>query len=137
MNKKFDALIDNEVEQYIDMTPMLDIISIMLIFFIVNTSFVKEPGIKVDKPQASTAKVDKKVNIIIGINKAGEIWINKKIIDLRQLRSKIEELSANFPKCRVIIDADKHVETGLLVSVMDQVKSAGISKISIGATHEQ
>ncbi len=133
MRKKYDTLVDDEMEQDIDMTPMLDIVFIMLIFFIVTTSFVKEPGIKVDKPQASTAKADKKVNIIIAINKEGQIWIDKQPIDIRELRIKVEKLHADSPEGSVIIDADKHAETGILVSVMDQVKLAGISKISIGA----
>jgi biopolymer transport protein ExbD len=133
MRKKYDVLTDNEPEQDIDMTPMLDIVFIMLIFFIVTTSFVKEPGIKVDKPQASTAKAGKRVNIIIGINKAGEIWIDKHPVDISEVRAKVEKLHADAPEGSVVIDADKHADVGILVAVMDQVKLAGISKISIGA----
>lgn len=133
MRRKYDTLIENDEEQNIDMTPMLDIVFIMLIFFIVTTSFVKESGIEVDKPQASSAKTDKKLNIVIGINKAGEIWIDKHLIDIRALRAKVEKLHADSPEGSLIITADKHAETGVLVSVMDQVKLAGISKISIGA----
>ena len=133
MRKNYDALLGAEDEQNIDMTPMLDIVFIMLIFFIVTTSFVKESGINVNKPEASTAKQEKKLNIIIAINKSGEIWIDKHPIDIRALRTTVERLHADTPDGTVVITADKKAETGVLVSVMDQVKLAGISKISIGA----
>jgi len=138
MRKNFDALInDNEDEQNIDMTPMLDIVFIMLIFFIVTTSFVKESGIEVNKPVAKSAKQDKKINIVIGINKAGEIWIDKHPVDIRAVRTTVERLHADNPNGSVIISADKIANIGTLVSVMDQVKLAGIQKISIGADSDQ
>jgi len=137
MRKNYDVLINSEDEQNIDMTPMLDIVFIMLIFFIVTTSFVKESGIEVQKPQASSSKQDKKVNIVIGINKSGEIWIDKHAIDIRAVRTTVERLHAESPEGSVIITADKKAETGVLVSVMDQVKLAGIEKISIGADSDQ
>lgn len=133
MRKNYDAIIGGDEEQNIDMTPMLDIVFIMLIFFIVTTSFVKESGIEVNKPQASSAKTDKKVNIIIGIKKTGEIWVDNHPVDIRALRTTVEKLHADTPEGTVIIAADKRAETGVLVSVMDQVKLAGIAKISIGA----
>lgn len=133
MRKNYDALINNEDDQNIDMTPMLDIVFIMLIFFIVTTSFIKESGIEVEKPQASSTKQDKKVNIVIGINKVGEIWIDKHPIDIRAVRTTVERLHAETPEGSVIISADKKAETGVLVAVMDQLKLAGIEKISIGA----
>ncbi|MEA3523501.1 MAG: biopolymer transporter ExbD [Campylobacterota bacterium] len=133
MRKNYDTLMGSEEEQNIDMTPMLDIVFIMLIFFIVTTSFVKESGIEVEKPQASSTQLDKKVNIIIGIKKSGEIWIDNRPIDIRALRTRVEKLHAETPEGTVIISADKRSETGILVSVMDQVKLAGIEKISIGA----
>jgi len=138
MRKNYDALINNEDDEpTIDMTSMLDIVFIMLIFFIVTTSFVKESGIEVEKPQASSAKQDKQVNIIIGISKNGEIWINKHPVDIRAVRVTVERLHADTPEGSVIITADKKAETGALVSVMDQVKLAGIEKISIGADSDQ
>ncbi|MDQ7042042.1 MAG: biopolymer transporter ExbD [Sulfurimonas sp.] len=133
MRKNYDALFGTDDEQNIDMTPMLDIVFIMLIFFIVTTSFVKESGIDVNKPEASTAKQEKKLNIIIAISKSGEIWIDKHPVDIRALRTTVERLHADTPDGSVVITADKKSETGILVSVMDQIKLAGVSKISIGA----
>ena len=133
MRKNYDALLGTDDEQNIDMTPMLDIVFIMLIFFIVTTSFVKESGLEVNKPEASTAKQENKLNIIIAISKSGEIWIDKHPVDIRALRTTVERLHADTPDGTVVITADKKSETGILVSVMDQVKLAGVSKISIGA----
>lgn len=133
MRKNYDSLMGTDEEQNIDMTPMLDIVFIMLIFFIVTTSFIKESGIEVEKPQASSAKVDKKVNIVVGIGESGEVWIDKHPVDIRNVRTTIERLHAEAPEGSVIITADKKAETGVLVSVMDQIKLAGIMKISIGA----
>lgn len=136
MRKRVDSLLVEEEEQGIDMTPMLDIVFIMLIFFIVTTSFVKQSGIEVEKPQASSVKRDKQVNIIIAITKNGEIWIDKHPVDIRVLRSTIEQLHADRPEGSLIINADQHSQNGVLVQVMDQAKLAGIEKISIGAQRD-
>lgn len=130
MRKK--DLFENDEESSIDMTPMLDIVFIMLIFFIVTTSFVKESGIDINRPVAqSSQKKDKGNNILVAITSSEEIWIDKKQIDLRALRANIQRLSTNNDETSVIIQADVLSKTGLLVSVMDQIKMAGIQSISI------
>jgi biopolymer transport protein ExbD len=117
----------------IDMTPMLDIVFIMLIFFIVTTSFVKESGVSVSRPSASTASEDKNGNIMVAIKPNGEVWVDKRAIDVRSVRANIEKLKAESPESGVVIQADTDARTGLLVQVMDQVRLAGISSISIAA----
>ena len=117
----------------IDMTPMLDIVFIMLIFFIVTTSFVKESGVTVSRPSAQTAAEDKNGNIMIAIKPNGEVWIDKRAVDVRSVRSNVEKLKAESPESSVVIQADTDARTGLLVKVMDQVRLAGISNISIAA----
>jgi biopolymer transport protein ExbD len=117
----------------IDMTPMLDIVFIMLIFFIVTTSFVKESGVTVSRPSAQTAAEDKKGNIMVAIKPNGEVWIDKRAIDVRSVRANIEKLKAESPESAVVIQADTDARTGLLVKVMDQIRLAGISNISIAA----
>lgn len=117
----------------IDMTPMLDIVFIMLIFFIVTTSFVKESGVSVNRPSAQSAQEDKKGNIMVAIKPNGEIWIDKRVVDVRSIRANIEKLKAESPEGAVIIQADTDSKTGLLVMVMDQIRLAGISNISIAA----
>ncbi len=117
----------------IDMTPMLDIVFIMLIFFIVTTSFVKESGVSVSRPSASTAQEDKKGNIMVAIKPNGEIWVDKRAVDVRSVRANIEKLKAESPQSGVVIQADTDSRTGILVQVMDQIRLAGVSNISIAA----
>lgn len=117
----------------IDITPMLDIVFIMLIFFIVTTSFVKESGVTVSRPSAQTAEEKKGSNILVAIRANGEIWIDRRAIDVRAVRPNIERMKAENPEGSVIIQADEFSPTGLLVKVMDQVRLAGISNISISA----
>lgn len=120
-------------ETDIDITPMLDIVFIMLIFFIVTTSFVKESGVSVSRPSAETAVQLKGSNILVAIRPNGEVWIDRRAIDVRAVRANIERLKAANPEGSVIIQADEYSNTGLLVRVMDQVRLAGISNISISA----
>ena len=117
----------------IDITPMLDIVFIMLIFFIVTTSFVKESGVTVSRPSAQTAEEKKGSNILVAIRANGEIWIDRRAVDVRAVRPNIERMKAENPEGAVIIQADEFSPTGLLVKVMDQVRLAGISNISISA----
>jgi biopolymer transport protein ExbD len=118
----------------IDLTPMLDVTFIMLIFFIVSTSFVKESGVEVNRPSAATAEKKERAGIMIGISKEGEIWIQKRKIDVRSVRANIERLAAENPEGAVVIQADKDSNTGLLVQVMDQVRMAGVRNISVAAS---
>lgn len=118
----------------IDLTPMLDVVFIMLIFFIVTTSFVKEAGITVNRPQAASAQKKEKASIFIAINKSGDIWLDKRKVDLRSVRANVEKMKAESPEGAVVIQADQTSKTGILVKVMDQVRLAGVSNISIAAT---
>ena len=123
----------NTEEAEIDMTPMLDIVFIMLIFFIVTTSFVKETGIDVSRPNASTAERKERGNILIAIKPGGEVWIAKRKVELRAVRANVERLHAENPEGTVVIIADKESQTGVLVEVMDQVRLAGVYNVSIAA----
>jgi biopolymer transport protein ExbD len=123
-----------EEEAAIDMTPMLDIVFIMLIFFIVTTSFVKEAGIEVNKPKASNQQSQKNANIFIAITDTGEIHLDKRIVDIELVGSTIEKLLAEQPTDVIIIQADKKAAHGDVVEVMDAIKEAGSNlRISIAA----
>ncbi|WP_394173987.1 ExbD/TolR family protein [Thalassotalea litorea] len=122
-----------EEEAAIDMTPMLDIVFIMLIFFIVTTSFVKEAGIDVQKPKAANASKKPSANIFIAVRENGEIWMDKRVVDVERVSANIEKLLAEQPTDIVIIQADKGARHGVVVKVMDAIKDAGIDKISIAA----
>jgi len=123
-----------EEDSGIDLTPMLDVVFIMLIFFIVTTSFVKESGLDVNRPSASTAKKKERASILVAISQNGEIWIQKRRIDIRSVRANIERLHAESPEGTVVIQADKTSETGVLVDVMDQIRLAGVESISVAAS---
>ncbi len=115
------------------MTPMLDIVFIMLIFFIVTTSFVKETGIDVSRPNANTAEKKERGNILIAIRPNGDIWMDKRKVELAAVRANTERLHAENPEGSVVIIADQESQTGVLVQVMDQVRSAGVYNVSIAA----
>lgn len=121
---------DNEI----NLTPMLDVIFIMLIFFIVTTSFVKESGIEVSRPNAATAVEQKRASIFIAINDKGQIFLQKRQINIEAVRPNIEKLHAESPEGSVVIQADKNSETGVLIQVMDQIRSAGVKNISVAAS---
>ncbi len=110
----------------IDMTPMLDIVFIMLIFFIVTSSFVKESGIEVNRPSASTSTRKEQGNIIISIKPNGEVWMDKREVDVRAVRAHVTRLHAENPQGTVVIVADRESKTHVLIEVMDQVRLAGI-----------
>jgi biopolymer transport protein ExbD len=122
-----------EEDAAIDMTPMLDIVFIMLIFFIVTTVFVKEAGITVNKPDASQAIMPKNANIFIAITEDGDVWMDKREIDVDSVRANLERLMAEQPSDVIIVQADENAEHGVVVEVMDQIKAAGIDRISIAA----
>jgi len=120
----------------LDMTPMLDIVFIMLIFFIVTSSSIKESGLDVNRPQAQTAEKLEQAHIIVAISPAGEIWIDKKVIDIRAVRANVARLHAENPLGSVVITADRETKTHVLVSVMDQIRLAGINNASIATEAE-
>ena len=132
MRQHFQNLVDEE-EATIDMTPMLDVVFIMLIFFIVTASFVKEAGIDVNRPEAATAVKKDRANILIAITDKGEIWINKRRIDVRAVQANIERLHAENPQGTVVIQADKKATTDTLIKVMDASRAAGVYDVSIAA----
>jgi biopolymer transport protein ExbD len=132
MRKKREY-IQSEEENEINMTPMLDVVFIMLIFFIVTTSFVKESGVSVNRPTAQSAKTVQKGNIIVAIKPDGEIWIDKRAIDLRAVKANIQRLHAQNPQSAVVIVSDREAKTGILVKVMDQIRQAGVQNVSIAA----
>ena len=125
-----------DVEEEIDLniTPMLDVVFIILIFFVVSTSFVKESGIEVNRPTAQTAERKEHASILIAITPSGEIWIDRRVVDIRSVRAAIERLRAENPEGAVVIQGDREAQIGLLVQVMDQVRKAGVSNVSIAAT---
>ena len=120
-------------ESSIDLTPMIDVTFIMLIFFIVTATFIKETGIDVNKPDAKTATVKDKANILIAIDANNRIWIDRRQVDVRAVRPNIERLYAENPQGSVVIQADKDSKTETLIAVMDASREAGVYNVAIAA----
>jgi biopolymer transport protein ExbD len=125
--------IRREEESEINVTPMLDVVFIMLIFFIVTSSFVKEAGIDVNRPDAVTAERKERGNILVAISDNDEVWIDRRRVDLRAVRANIERLHAENPQGAVVIQADENSRNGVLVEVMDAARLAGVENVSIAA----
>lgn len=122
---------EEEEDAQIDMTPMLDIVFIMLIFFIVTTVFVKQAGIDVNKPEGVTATKFKNANIFIAVTEDGNVWIDRREISLEAVRANLEKLLLEQPTDAVFIQADEKAKHGVVVEVMDQVKAAGIDRVAV------
>ncbi|MDX9874645.1 MAG: biopolymer transporter ExbD [Spongiibacteraceae bacterium] len=125
-----------EEQAQIDLTPMLDVVFIMLIFFIVTASFVKEAGIEVNRPEASTANPKENVNILVAVSANNEIWIDQRRVDERSVRSVIERMHAENPKGAVVVQADAKSTTDVVTAVIDAARAVGIVDVSL-ATDEQ
>jgi len=133
MQNRMSNILGEEENEEINMTPMLDVVFIMLIFFIVTASFVRESGIDVNRPDAATAVSKDRANILIAINDKGHVWINKRRVDIRAVTANIEGLKAEFPQATVVIQADKKATTDILIKVMDASRAAGVFDVSIAA----
>ena len=116
-----------EDEEGINLTPMLDVVFIMLIFFIVTASFIKEAGIEVDRPDAKTAVNKKNANIIVAINANNEIWMDRKRVKPQGVRGQIERMHAENPEGSVIIQADKDSYSETLMTVMAAARDAKVA----------
>ena len=117
---------DQDEKEDIDMTPMLDVVFILLIFFIVTASFVKEAGIDVNRPEAATAVKKERANILVAISDKGDIWINKRKVDVRSVQANIERLKAENPQGTVVIQADKKATTDTLIKVMERTRAVAM-----------
>mgnify|MGYP001325079100 FL=1 len=125
-----------EEESEINITPLLDIVFIMLIFFIVTATFVKESGIDVTRPDSETAQQQNRVGILIAISDKNEIWINRRMVDMDAVQANVEKLHAKNPQGGAVIQADEKSEVGLMVQVIDAVRLAGVEQYSIAASEK-
>ncbi len=125
------AVQDEEAE--INMTPMLDVVFIMLIFFIVTANFIKEPGLEINRPDASTAETQENAAILIAIGASGEIWMDGRRIDARQVKANVVKLLADNPQGSVVIQADEKAMADTIIKVMDGAREAGVFNISLAS----
>ncbi|MCP4689917.1 MAG: biopolymer transporter ExbD [Desulfobacterales bacterium] len=118
----------------LNMAPLIDMVFILLIFFLVTTSFVKETGVEINRPAASTAVSKEKTNILVGIARDNRIFMDKREIDIRAVRAHVERSLAENPEAGVVIVADRESQTGIVIKVMDGCKLAGAKAVSIAAS---
>ena len=121
-------------ETGIDLAPMLDFVLNLLIFFIITAVFAKEIGLTVSRPNTTNAEKKEAGNIVVAIDSSGDIWIEKRRVDVRAVRANIERLHAQKPDDAVVVAAEKGAQTGILVQVIDQVRQGGVQSVSIAAT---
>ena len=117
----------------IDMAPMLDMVFILLIFFLVTTSFVRDAGVEVNRPTAATAEASQQSGMRLGVDARGHIFLDGERIDLRSIRAVTERFLARNPEGSIVIVADKKVPTGLTIKVLDQCRLAGAQRIAVAA----
>ena len=120
----------------IEMGPLMDIVFILLIFFVVTSSFTRETGVDVTKPQAQTASQLEKENLLIAITREGTIHMNERQVDLASLQDILKQSLSKNPDREAVVIADKEAETGVLVHVIDMCNLAGVKKVSIAAQAE-
>jgi biopolymer transport protein ExbD len=126
-----------EEENEINLTPMLDVVFIMLIFFIVTASFIKEAGLDVNRPDAPVTETKPEdANILVAIDQNNDIWIDRRLIDPRAVRANIERLHAENPKGSVVIQPHKNSNNKMLVTVMDAARQAGVYNISLADSQQ-
>jgi len=127
------AAMPRDADNEINLAPMLDVVFIMLIFFIVTASFIKESGIDLNRPDLPALTVAESDSILVAISENNEIWMNRRLIDRRAVRPNIERMHAERPDATVVIRADKLSSNRTLVQVMDASRAAGIYSIAIAA----
>jgi biopolymer transport protein ExbD len=120
----------------VNMSPLIDMVFLLLIFFVVTTSFVKETGIDVHRSTAATAEVKERGSIMIGVTGEGEIWLEGRKVDVRSVRGLVERALAEDPEAGVVVIADRESQTGDVVQVMDQCRLAGASNVSLAARRQ-
>jgi biopolymer transport protein ExbD len=131
MRNNHGALGQEEDGEEINLTPMLDVVFIMLIFFIVTATFIKEAGIQVDRPDAVTAESQEDASILIAISAGNEIWIDKQERDPRDVRVVIERLHSENPKGSIVIQADEESSNEMLIIVLEAAKAVGVTNVAI------
>ncbi len=129
----YSFLGNNNTSATIDMGPLIDMVFILLIFFIVTTNFTRQTGVDVTKPKAESAVSQGKKTIMIGITREGTIHMYGRQMDLERLESLVEEEVTRNPETSIVIVSDKEANIGMAVEVMDKCNLAGAKKVSIAA----
>jgi biopolymer transport protein ExbD len=136
MRNKHSSFGHEDESEEINLTPMLDVVFIMLIFFIVTATFIKEAGIQVERPDTVTADAQDDASILIAISANDEIWIDKKERDPRDVRGIIERLHAENPKGSIVVQADEDSTNEVLIQVLEAAKGAGVTNVALASDND-
>jgi biopolymer transport protein ExbD len=117
----------------INMAPLIDMVFILLIFFLVTTSFVKESGVEIDRPTAQSAVPKEKVHLMVEITQEGTVFIEGKPTDIRSIRARMKRFIVETPGGSVLIVADKQSNTGIVIQALDECRLAGVQNIGVSA----
>ncbi len=120
--RSYSSEASGEDDSAVDLTPMLDVVFIMLIFFIVTATFIKEAGVEVNRPDASTSNQKDNTTVLVAINADNSIWIDKRRVDIRSVRANIERLHAENPEGGVVIQADELASVKTFTEVLDAAR---------------
>jgi biopolymer transport protein ExbD len=112
---------------------MLDVVFIMLIFFIVTATFIKETGVEINRPDTETAELKKTVSLLVGVGPDSSVWIDKKRVDIRNVRPIMEKLHAENPKGGLVIQADSAAKVEKVLEVMEAARNIGIAQVAIAS----
>ena len=123
----------NRAQAEVQMAPLIDMVFILLIFFMVTTVFTRETGVEVNRPQANTAKTLDSKSLMVGIDSNGHVYVDERRVDFLSLRSVLERQLGMQPEKNVVLIADEGTKTGILVQVMDECRKAGASNIAVAA----
>ena len=129
------SLISQAVEEKDEpnITPMLDVVFILLIFFIVTANFIKEPGLEINRPDSDTAETQENAAILIAVGANDEVWMDGRRIDVRQVKANVVKMLADNPKGSVVIQADEKAVADTIIKVMDGAREAGVNAISLAS----
>lgn len=119
----------------VNLTPMLDVVFIMLIFFIVTTSFIKESGVEIERPEASAATPRPDAQVLVAITPEGAVWVDGKAVDVHRIGQQVAGMLSDDGA--VVIQADRASTTGLLIEVMDRLKQAGVEQVAVAASRSE
>ncbi|KAA0011450.1 biopolymer transporter ExbD [Billgrantia pellis] len=125
---------DSETSE-VNLTPMLDVVFIMLIFFIVTTSFIKESGVEIQRPESSAASPQPDAQVMVAITPEGAVWVDGQPMDLHRVGGEVAGLVSDGGS--VVIQADRESTTGLLIEVMDRIREAGVEQVAVAASRSR
>jgi len=133
MRRSMARFSGREEKSEINLTPMLDVVFIMLIFFIVTANFIKEPGLEINRPDSETAETQENAAILIAVGANDEVWMDGRRIDVRQVKANVVKMLADNPQGSVVIQADEKAVADTIIKVMDGAREAGVNAISLAS----